>query len=397
MSERWRRELRKLDGLEPPSSVVESAERGPRLPERGPAARSRIAAAFLAFAVFATAGTWAWQAFRPDDRVDRPSPGHVVTYPPAPTSGYYFLFPDESPVATNDPNGGVSLVVRTNLPDGTLVAIQDQTLDVDPSKDPQSSGSSCCPKVKDGEITVGVNNGSCYNLIGSTGNSWGFDVTVTAAPNPPSMMLGGGIGSERIAAGSSEPPRQPQSVLDILGPHFEHLAGDQVVQAGEDLTLVGTLHRPWPPDSCIGRRTGDIPDVCLASQEQIQGNSLKEAMGEVMGQINQARLCEMWQASLVPDAEAAHPWSEFRTEWERWLFDPPKDFTSGDSGVDSELEWHVVATDGDRSTIDLVLRGERIGQLVVASLPDWKGSDQQGVIAFWGVEDYTLFADASGS
>jgi hypothetical protein len=44
-----------------------------------------------------------------------------------------------------------------------------------------------------------------------------------------------------------------------------------------------------------------------------------------------------------------------------------------------------------------VLRGERIAQLVVASLPDWQGSDQKGVVAFWGVEDYTLFADASGS
>lgn len=395
MTERWRRELGKLDGLQPPDGVLDAAERGSRIPASGPGARSRIAAALVAFAVFATAGTWAWRAFQTKEMVDRPPPHHVIAYPPAPTSGYYFLFPEELTVATNNSNGGVRLVVRTNLPDGTRIAVADHTLESDPSQDPQRSGNSCCPSIKDGEFAVTVENGSCYNLVGSTGNSWGFDLTLTASPDLPQII------GEPIVVGSSEAVDQrgqPRSVFDILGPHFEHLSGDQVVADGNDLTLVGSLRRQWPPDSCAGTRASFIPDDCPASQEQIQGNNLEQAMGEVMGQINQARLCELWRASLVPDAEAANPWPEFRAEWEQWLFDPPKDFTRGDSGVDSELEWHVVATDGDRSTIDLVLRGQRIAQLVVTALPDWPAADNKGVIPFWGVEGYTLFGgDAASS
>jgi hypothetical protein len=112
-------------------------------------------------------------------------------------------------------------------------------------------------------------------------------------------------------------------------------------------------------------------------------------MGEPLGAINQGRLCDLWSVSLVPDAELAHPWTEFRAEWEAWL-ERVSPLVTPDDPHDSLLTWEVVATDGDVRTVQLSIRGEVVAELIVAALPDWPDADIPGVVPFWGVLDYRL-------
>lgn len=80
MAERWRQELGKLEGLEPPKGVIEDAKKGPRRSSSGPGGRSRLGAALVAFAVFAAAGVFAWRAFDPWDRGSTVSAHGAATY-----------------------------------------------------------------------------------------------------------------------------------------------------------------------------------------------------------------------------------------------------------------------------------------------------------------------------
>jgi hypothetical protein len=43
-----------------------------------------------------------------------------------------------------------------------------------------------------------------------------------------------------------------------------------------------------------------------------------------------------------------------------------------------------------RATVALELRGERVAELVIVSLPDWPAASEPGVIPFWGLVSYTL-------
>lgn len=68
MPKRWERELRRLENIDAPTARIrQRAAEGPtsigREPERS--GRQRVVAGVVAFAVFAAAGVFAWQAFRP--------------------------------------------------------------------------------------------------------------------------------------------------------------------------------------------------------------------------------------------------------------------------------------------------------------------------------------------
>ena len=63
MTERWQREIKKLSTLEMPRDIEEQMERGPG-PNSLPPRRQRVVAGIVAFAVFAAAGAFAFQALR---------------------------------------------------------------------------------------------------------------------------------------------------------------------------------------------------------------------------------------------------------------------------------------------------------------------------------------------
>jgi len=84
---------------------------------------------------------------------------------------------------------------------------------------------SCCPEVEGGAITITTQNGTCYGPVGAAAHSPGFTVTVTARPDLDSFAIIGPAPGD----GQQDSMAQPDSVLRILGEHFERLSGDQVV------------------------------------------------------------------------------------------------------------------------------------------------------------------------
>jgi hypothetical protein len=84
VSDRWRDALRGLDDVDPDDAVYRRAAQGPSHPgvPDGPSPRKRIVAGITAFAVFALAAGFAWQALRPSNGMTPaqppPSPGSLV-------------------------------------------------------------------------------------------------------------------------------------------------------------------------------------------------------------------------------------------------------------------------------------------------------------------------------
>jgi hypothetical protein len=388
MADRWRGELRRLSALEPDDGLLSRAREGPhRDLDEGPKVPKfpKFLVVLVALAVFGTAGLLTWQAFTPGSGPGRHwQPG----YPSPPASGYYILFPGQDGV---HPSGGgdgfgVTLTALTNLPDGTLVEVS------------AGDAGTCCPPVKNGSIDVAAGNQSCYGPVGDAANSPGFDVEITVRPDTDRLVFPG--------PGQAGPPRQPQSVLDVLGPHFENLTGDQVVgQSDGSKWLVAKDRYQWPEPQCGG---DPIPlfggSRCEPTQfqQQLQGNTLEEAMGDVMGAIDQGRACEFWSVMLPPDVEAQHAWPAFAAEWRPWLLE--QDFSdtqpAAPNWTTGGLHWMAEPDTGQGSagtTVDVIHDGQRIATLQVQPLPDYCPHCSANVVPFWGVTDWTLYPSNSGT
>jgi hypothetical protein len=77
MSERWQQEVRKLRDVEPTPGIWEDAMGRPpsgSSDDDHPPTRKRLIAGALALVVFIVAGAFAWQAFRPNDRLSFAEP-----------------------------------------------------------------------------------------------------------------------------------------------------------------------------------------------------------------------------------------------------------------------------------------------------------------------------------
>ena len=311
----------------------------------------------------------------------------TTTDSPAPSGGYFVHLPDQPSRVVGSEAGSVRIVAPTNLPDGTLFST---STDVYGSK-PGSSGSgegSSGDSVKDGTMTFTIGNNTCNGLVGSIGDSAGFALTVTVSAKP--------VGAISVPAGSDyTPPQQPDSVIRILGPDFENLTGDQVVVNHDgSKSLVATATYTWPEPQC-GPDPFPLwggPD-CQQEQGQLQGDSLKGAMGEVMGALSQARMCEFWGLELPPDVAAQHPWPQFSDQWRAWYTNPPKDFSDANSDSywdQPPFTWHETGQSGDRHFVDVTDHGQVILSLEVDALPDYCPNCSQNVVPFWGVVDWTF-------
>jgi hypothetical protein len=311
----------------------------------------------------------------------------MTTTPSQPIDGYWIVFLDVLEPTSAD--FGVKVVATTNLPDGTLMNVSDEVLDDGADSEPISTGSSCCPAVSEGQFTTTIDNSSCYGLVGATANSSGLTVTLTASPELPGAM------SVPFGDDDYEPPRQPHSVKEILGDHFENLSGTQVVVNDDgSKSLIATASYAWPEPQCGDEQ---FPlwggPSCPAEEGQLQGHSLKDAMGEVMGTLSQARMCEFWGLALPPEVAAVHPWPEFSDEWLVWFTDPPKDFSDANSSSSWDqppFTWHEAGSEGDRHFVDVTDHGETILSLEVDFLPDHCPDCGANVVPFWGVVAWTF-------
>jgi hypothetical protein len=111
MSERWQRELTKLHRAELPADLWDRIVlEGPRLEPLPPPQRSRVAAAVVAFAVFAFAGILLWRALAPAVNTPTLAGPDVLTVPPRGDVAPVFL-PDGRPVfVVHHEDGSVSVV-----------------------------------------------------------------------------------------------------------------------------------------------------------------------------------------------------------------------------------------------------------------------------------------------
>jgi len=198
-----------------------------------PSIGRRLGAIVLAFAVFALAGAFVWNAFRsgPTSQDSTPSNG----YPSPPASGYWILFPDAPEPVGDGPDGAVRVVALTNLPDGTLFLTN------------TDRGGMCCSAVTGGQMIVQASSSACDKVSGV--HSPGTTITITADADIGQHVLGVPVGGQ--------PPRQPDSVLAILGDGFENLTGDQVVEVGGNKGLVASASYAWPEPLCLDAEGSD--------------------------------------------------------------------------------------------------------------------------------------------
>jgi hypothetical protein len=334
--------------------------------------RSRGPTIVVAAAVFLASGLLLWRAFpaNPDasERV------WAQGYPSPPPSGYYILLPEE---AESIGDFEARVTALTHLPSGTLLDIS------------TTNEGTCCLPVEDSTITFTTQDSSCFGFVGQPPRATSFEVTITAKPDfEPWGVLG---------PGPSDPPEQPDSVLNALGQRFEHLSGDQV-QAQDDgsrwLVSEGTV--PWPEPRCGGDPIPQFggPD-CNPNdfQQQLQAYDLNEAIGWVVGTISQGRMCEVWAVMLTPEAAAEHPWPEFSAEWRAWLLE--QDFSDVGPTGDSKLRGAPVGDAGGATIVDVLHDGRRIATFEVQPLPSFCKSCNPGTVPFWGVTAWEL--DPSGS
>ncbi len=216
--------LERLAGLTaPPDDAFDRLSR-----KRGRTQRNRrIGAALLAFAV-AGAGVGAALVALGRSGI-KPLPALRIR------NGYGIQFPD-GPLGY-ERKGLAVIDAATNLPDGTKVNLYLFGADV------ESPGQAV---VKDGRIPIRIWNGFCHE---TEAGLEGTTTKVTAVVSPVSGFVPAGGG--RAGGGQyTPPPWQPPSVQAVLGPHFERLTGDQVVNQDGRRMLVASKLVQLPADTC---------------------------------------------------------------------------------------------------------------------------------------------------
>jgi hypothetical protein len=235
MAERWHAELRRLRTLEPGPELGERANEGPRLDLGRDRAPLKAVAAVVAIAILAAAAYGTWRAFAPlGPRGDVAGEG-----------GRWFQLPPVAGSPGDDPDGGAHLLVRTALPDGTIVVYQYRDVD--------GFGHGTTGAVaSNGAIRLAIPNPSCATP-GQGGT--GFDLTLAVAPvYDEAFVLAAHVGPDSPRSTAPFGSRQPRAVLARLGPRFDRLSGANVVTSSGDhaLTVLGAYD--WPSDSCARAR-----------------------------------------------------------------------------------------------------------------------------------------------
>lgn len=251
--------------------------------------------------------------------------GVVVVYPAVapsswPGSGrspseYFFRFPDRAASPpTRQLGGGATLVIRTNLPEGTLLVVGFQTGD-------RSSGFEMGQSVHQGMASIDVANIHCHNAFAQ--EPPGFAVTVATAPVLNSSFISEAVHSARecLPPGSNCDASQPASVLAALGPHFERLTGDQVTTfEGANVIIVRSGSYQWPAGNCLrGHSQTHIP-TCPPQRSifPIESRRPEWFASRIAAVGNEWKPCLVW-ASASKEFQAANPWPAFRDRFTVWL------------------------------------------------------------------------------
>jgi hypothetical protein len=296
--------------------------------------------------------------------------------------GYWIRFEEPTLPGPEEQNGGATVTIETNLPDGTLV----------------DADYVCCPPIQDGQLSFAATNGDCVLPPGSS-RSTSFDATVRVRPSYP---------REAVFGGTNPPPlAQPPAVQAILGPAFERLGGAQVTVVNGVRTLVATATLEWPADSCLSLLLNNdlfMPAECATTDTRghplppVQADDPSELLDALMPAIAQVRLCEIWQQWLAPAFRAAHPWPGFRDGTKAWI-DSLGSLAGGDTGQGeafTSLTWRFVGNAGEEGVAELVLRGRVVATLAYALQPPPPRSGHVDT-PYWGLTRLDLVAGENAS
>ncbi|HET6770429.1 MAG TPA: hypothetical protein VFH75_02155 [Actinomycetota bacterium] len=285
----------------------------------------------------------------------------------------FLRFPERAAPPSPDTDGGASLIVETNLPDGTRVhIIQEDSMG--------TGGSSCCPQVNGGQLLIEqVFNPSCYAPRGAPGST-GFTVSIRVRPSYVNKGWDPGIG---VVDGEMNvaPATQPAHVLEALGERFELLAGDQVVLKDGVNQLVASRTYAWPKNTCAPVIADFIPKHC-DYEAQLQADKPEEAMQSLTGAIGQVRLCDIYTELLTPNLTESESWDMFRDRWKRWIAGLGSLARDGDL-FKSALTWKFTDESEGRYIADIKLRGRLIAKAELHSLPHPPGSPSEAT-PYWG-------------
>ena len=206
-----------------PDDALERLERRGRKHTR----RRRIAAATLALGIAIAAGAGLVAAFGPK----KPP---VATHP-GPVTGTFILFPATSEVRYG-PAGALNIEARTNLPDGTRVAISLA----------QQGGTNLTghTTVQGGLISIVVRNYNCHQLRDLRVQSRPIHVWIEAAPVvrlPPSCSTG-----DLTTCVIRQTPR----IYGELGRRFQNLHGSQVTHTAAGNQIRVARSYVFPGTTC---------------------------------------------------------------------------------------------------------------------------------------------------
>jgi hypothetical protein len=256
------------------------------------------AAVLVAVLIASVGGYVAWKAFG--------SSGSKV----AGREGYLLRFPKAAdPQLDADGNPGAAVSVGTNLPDGTRVLIQEEQLG---GPVPGVSGTQCCPPVKEGMLLAHASSPDCGLPIGARA-SVGFRVTLTVAPDAAGLFS-----CPSFSCGSEQ--RQPEELLQILGPRFENLHGEQVTTVRGVKALVARGTYEWPEGTCAGFLDSPerLPKDCGPGTPGIVWERADLVPGDVVGALTQSQICMLWNYGTESFRDA-HPWPEFKGTVTAWI------------------------------------------------------------------------------
>jgi hypothetical protein len=313
------------------------------------------------------------------------SPGALrqASSPEASSSEVHTRYYIELPDISGDPKDGYwSLEASTNLPEGTKYQVS--TADVSGSE----AGAECCQAISGRRIRFKIGDDVCARGVGVRGPP-GASIDFTV----PSEFAPSRVGPV-FRSSPPPPPRQPASVLSVLGASFEYLTGEQV-RTSENGTreLVASKTYRWEPMICDIRHSHLNPQRCSASVngERLQGGP-DSILVDLRGALGQARLCEIWFEMTTPGFRSTHPWEEFRDRMEDWLEGLTR-FGPIDVWKEQGLTSAFVHRTDEHVVADLYFRDHRVAQIEASHLPNPPGFDDPTLVPFWGFGRIELYDD----
>jgi hypothetical protein len=288
MSERWRRELRRLEEATPTEGLLERARLGPTstVPDRRTASPAVVV--IVAFSLFAAAGALTWNAFGPRiggttdgvgsaSRMSATLHGVSLEYPASWT--LVDLWPLAGDIASWPEPGSVIDVPKDTPEHGGLPVLQLSNRDL-------GLGSACGAELNGGEAVLYVAASGGPYLIDAEGHPrWPATLTRADGPCGPGWYA---YRESWLDTGNGSGEARPYLVYAGFGPDVPDADRDEVFAAFSTLSFSPENDFLYPPaESSPGYVQGTLEDqtsdTYVFSDVRIEEYPYRERSGDIRG------------------------------------------------------------------------------------------------------------------